>query len=79
MDVEKCPFLVEKLAIKILPCLICFKDGVQLDRLVGFEDLGNSDNFTTEQLERRLQSTGTFFSTSACSRRVLIRWVCVCV
>ncbi|KAF9057674.1 GTPase inhibitor [Panaeolus papilionaceus] len=32
--VENVPWLVEKLAIKILPCVICFVDGVTRDRYV---------------------------------------------
>ena len=30
--VENTPWLVEKLAIKVLPCVICFVDGVTKDR-----------------------------------------------
>lgn len=32
--VENMPWLVEKLAIKVLPCLMCFIDGVSKDRYV---------------------------------------------
>jgi hypothetical protein len=32
--VENMPWLVEKLAIKVLPCLMCFVDGVSKDRYV---------------------------------------------
>ncbi len=56
--VEDAPFLVDKLALKVLPCLICFHDGVTKDRLVGFEELGNSDAFATKSLEFRLQHAG---------------------
>ncbi|KAI0052989.1 thioredoxin-like protein [Auriscalpium vulgare] len=56
--VEKVPFLVEKLGIKVLPCVICFVDGVTKDRIVGFEDLGNKDSFSTATLELRLQQIG---------------------
>lgn len=30
--VENIPWLVEKLSIKVLPCVICFVDGVTKDR-----------------------------------------------
>jgi len=30
--VENIPWLVEKLGIKVLPCVICFIDGVSKDR-----------------------------------------------
>ncbi|KAF9019257.1 thioredoxin-like protein [Hymenopellis radicata] len=56
--VENIPWLVEKLAIKVLPCVICFMDGVAKDRLVGFEELGNVDAFATAVLELRLSGSG---------------------
>ncbi|KAJ3342769.1 hypothetical protein HDU83_005960 [Entophlyctis luteolus] len=54
IDVELCPFLVEKLKIQVLPCVIPFIKGVSVDRLIGFEELGESDSFQTAVLERRL-------------------------
>ncbi|KAI0092060.1 thioredoxin-like protein [Irpex rosettiformis] len=56
--VENVPFLVEKLGIKVLPAVYCFVKGVAKTRLVGFEDLGNKDNFETSVLERKLLDTG---------------------
>ncbi|TFK29386.1 GTPase inhibitor [Coprinopsis marcescibilis] len=56
--VENIPWLVEKLVIKVLPCVVCFENGVTKDRVVGFEELGNSDNFETAALELRLASCG---------------------
>ncbi|KAF7292367.1 hypothetical protein HMN09_01220800 [Mycena chlorophos] len=56
--VENVPWLVEKLAIKVLPCVICFVDGVSKDKLIGFEELGNSDGFETAVLEMRLGVSG---------------------
>ncbi|KAI9179257.1 hypothetical protein H9P43_005920 [Blastocladiella emersonii ATCC 22665] len=53
-DVENVPFLVDRLKVKVLPCVIFFVDGVSKDRLIGFEELGNTDNFTTDMLEKRL-------------------------
>ncbi|KAF9569318.1 thioredoxin-like protein, partial [Agrocybe pediades] len=58
VHVENIPWLVEKLFIKILPCVICFVDGIAKDRLVGFEELGNEDNFNTAILELRLSQSG---------------------
>ncbi|KAJ6171660.1 hypothetical protein N7470_000727 [Penicillium chermesinum] len=40
VDVRNAPFLVEKLGIRVLPCVIGFKDGVGIERVVGFEGLG---------------------------------------
>ncbi|GFZ00355.1 thioredoxin domain PLP3A-like protein [Actinidia rufa] len=45
------PFFVAKLAIKTLPCVILFRNGIGTDRLVGFQDLGGKDDFTTKTLE----------------------------
>ncbi|KAH9977928.1 thioredoxin-like protein [Lactifluus volemus] len=56
--VENVPFLVEKLEIKVLPCVICFIKGISKDRIIGFEELGNVDSFSTATLELRLQHTG---------------------
>ncbi|KAG8900772.1 hypothetical protein FRB99_005762 [Tulasnella sp. 403] len=60
--VESVPWLVEKLHIKILPCVICFVNGVTKDRLIGFEELGNDDAFTTATLELRLAQSGVIDS-----------------
>ncbi|VDB85449.1 unnamed protein product [Peniophora sp. CBMAI 1063] len=56
--VESVPFLVEKLGIQVLPCVISFINGVTKDRIIGFEELGNSDAFNTSTLELRLEQTG---------------------
>lgn len=58
-DVQDTPFLVEKLKIKVLPCMLAFVDGVCKERFVGFEDFGNADNFSTAALEWRLGRVGT--------------------
>jgi hypothetical protein len=55
INVENAPFLVTKLKIQVLPCVIAFIDGVSVDRIIGFEGLGrNPDSFTTKDLEARL-------------------------
>lgn len=59
VDVRSTPFLVEKLGIRVLPCVIGFKDGVGVDRVVGFEGLGTggvegTDKFSVQTLEKRL-------------------------
>ncbi|KAL6719644.1 hypothetical protein ACLMJK_001565 [Lecanora helva] len=59
IDVEHALFLVAKLSIRVLPCVIAFLDGVGVDRIVGFEGLGYSeDTFKTKDLETRLVSAG---------------------
>jgi thioredoxin-like negative regulator of GroEL len=57
--VENAPFLVTKLNVKILPCVLVFIDGRSVDRIVGFEGLGYTpDTFTTKDLEARLLASG---------------------
>jgi thioredoxin-like negative regulator of GroEL len=59
MNVENAPFLVTKLKIQVLPCVLSFIDGVSVDRIVGFEGLGYTlDTFTTTDLEGRLLASG---------------------
>uniref|UniRef100_A0A804LQ96 40S ribosomal protein S8 n=1 Tax=Zea mays TaxID=4577 RepID=A0A804LQ96_MAIZE len=53
-DTENAPFFVAKLAIKILPCVILFKKGIVVDRLVGIQDLRSKDDFLTRALEHIL-------------------------
>eukprot|EP00826_Nyctotherus_ovalis_P058154 TRINITY_DN7976_c0_g1_i8.p1 TRINITY_DN7976_c0_g1~~TRINITY_DN7976_c0_g1_i8.p1 ORF type:complete len:231 (+),score=79.19 TRINITY_DN7976_c0_g1_i8:153-845(+) len=54
INAEKAPFFVGKLQIKVLPTIVCFIDGIAVDRVVGFEDLGGKDDFPTLVLVRRL-------------------------
>ncbi|GAB7347904.1 hypothetical protein MBLNU459_g5427t1 [Dothideomycetes sp. NU459] len=55
INVENAPFLVTKLKIQVLPCTLCFVNGVSTDRIVGFEGLGyKPDTFTLRELEERL-------------------------
>lgn len=45
--------------IQVLPCLISIVDTLVVDRLIGFEDLGGNDQFTTKQLEERLATASS--------------------
>lgn len=63
VDVRGTPFLTEKLGIRVLPCVIGFKDGVGVDRVVGFEGLGTGgsdglEGFNVKVLEKRLLFKG---------------------
>lgn len=58
INVEKAKFLVEKLKIRILPAIFCFKGGIVVDKVVGFEEIGNTDSFQTVVLEKRLGKSG---------------------
>ncbi|KAJ2016668.1 hypothetical protein IWW57_005489 [Coemansia sp. S610] len=54
ISVERCPFLAQKFQVRVLPCLLLVDGGRVADRIVGFEELGNGDAFSTNTLERRL-------------------------
>ncbi|KAI0750756.1 GTPase inhibitor [Daedaleopsis nitida] len=56
--VENVPWLVERLGVKVLPCVMTFINGTSRDRIIGFEDLGNSDQFETATLEWKLLNSG---------------------
>ncbi len=45
---EKSPYLVEKLKIWMLPTLALIRQEKTIDYVVGFDDLGSKDDFTTE-------------------------------
>ena len=45
---EKSPYLVEKLKIWMLPTLALIRQEKTVDYMVGFDDLGSKDDFTTE-------------------------------
>lgn len=54
INAENCPFLAEKLSIVLLPTILMTKDNYACDRIEGFDELGGRDDFTTDQLARRL-------------------------
>jgi thiol-disulfide isomerase/thioredoxin len=59
INVENAAFLVVKLGVQVLPCVISFIDGVGVDRIIGFEGLGTKpDTFKLAQLEDRLLACG---------------------
>ncbi|WFD37825.1 uncharacterized protein MJAP1_000772 [Malassezia japonica] len=70
-DVKDTPFLVEKLGIQVLPCLLAFVSGVCKERFVGFEEFGNADNFTTAALEWRLGRVGVITPQQTASKPIL--------
>lgn len=58
IDAEKCAYLVERLHITIMPTIIMTEDNYAVDRIEGFFELGNTDKFSTEDLEERLSKKG---------------------
>ncbi|KAG2207598.1 hypothetical protein INT46_005571, partial [Mucor plumbeus] len=58
IEVQNAPFLVEKLQIKILPCVMAWVNGYAQTKIVGFDELGSSDSFQTAELELKLLHAG---------------------
>lgn len=54
LNVERCPFLTERLRIRIIPTIALVVDSKAKDYIVGFTDLGNCDDFSTEMMEWRI-------------------------
>lgn len=54
VNAENSPFLTQRLRIKVIPTIAIFKDNKTKDYIVGFTDLGNRDDFTTEMMEWRI-------------------------
>ena len=58
VNAERCRFLVQKRDVRVLPTIELFKDGKFVDRIVGFDDLGGKDDFSTEMMEWRIAQSG---------------------
>ncbi|CAK9810821.1 Thioredoxin domain-containing protein 9 [Anthophora quadrimaculata] len=58
LNVMRCPFLTERLRIKIIPTVALIVNSKTTDFIVGFTDLGNCDDFSTETLEYRISLSG---------------------
>nr|XP_049695900.1 thioredoxin domain-containing protein 9 [Helicoverpa armigera]XP_049695902.1 thioredoxin domain-containing protein 9 [Helicoverpa armigera] len=54
LDVERAPFLTGRLKIRVIPTIGLVKDNKTKDFIVGFTELGNRDDFSTELLEWRI-------------------------
>ncbi|MCJ1375494.1 hypothetical protein MMC20_006731 [Loxospora ochrophaea] len=66
IDVARAPFLVEKLGVRVLPCVMAFVDGKVVDRVVGFEGVSrarNGDGCSTGDMEARLVRSGVLERT----------------
>lgn len=54
IDAEKSPYLAEKLRIVVRPTLALIKNSKVDNYVVGFDELGGIDEFSTKELEERL-------------------------
>lgn len=66
---QDAPFFTVKLGIRVLPAVVLFKNGVSVDRVVGFEQLGGKDDFSTASLEARLKAADVVSSSKAAAAR----------
>jgi len=58
IDAERSKFLVERLRVKVMPTICLAKDGKTVDYIAGFDDLGGTDEFSTEMMEWRIARAG---------------------
>lgn len=58
LSVDRAPFITERLHIKTLPTIALLIDNIVKDKIIGFTDLGNHDDFSTDILEWRLARGG---------------------
>ncbi|CRK98580.1 CLUMA_CG011920, isoform A [Clunio marinus] len=58
VNAEKCPFLTTRLRIKVIPSIALIADNKTKDYIVGFTDLGNCDDFSTDMMEWRIAQSG---------------------
>ena len=54
LSVERAPFLCDRLKIRILPTIAVVINSLTKDYIKGFDDLGGTDDFSTDMLEWRL-------------------------
>mmetsp|Transcript_23526 Transcript_23526/g.33200 ORF Transcript_23526/g.33200 Transcript_23526/m.33200 type:complete len:252 (-) Transcript_23526:77-832(-) len=52
INAAKAPFFVQKLQIQTLPTVVYFRNGIAVERSIGFEDFGLRDDFKTEAFEK---------------------------
>lgn len=65
------PFFTVKLGIRVLPCIVLFKHGRVVSKIVGFDQLGGKDDFSTASLEKQLHAAGL---TTSSSSKAAARW-----
>lgn len=54
IDAEKSPYVAEKLKIWALPTIVLIRDGKTDHSIIGFEEMGGRDDYSTETLEKVL-------------------------
>jgi len=59
MNIEKSPYLAEKLRIIMLPTIMLINEGRTEHSIIGFDEMGGSDDFETEAFEEILSQWGS--------------------
>ena len=70
IDVKDCPFVVEKLGVRVLPCVIGFVKGVVKGRVTGFEGLCWDGKENGADVTRSLEQT--VVSWTVLTKRLLL-------
>ena len=70
VNVGDCPFVVEKLGIQVLPCVIGYIHGVAKGRIVGFEGVTSGGNEQGVKVTRTIEATAVEWKVLP--RRLLI-------
>jgi hypothetical protein len=65
IDAEKSPYLTEKLKIWMLPTLALIRNEKTVDYVVGLDDMGGKDDFSTDVLAGRLAAVGVITQQDA--------------
>ena len=65
---------MEKLQVRMLPCVLMFVGGVAVDRIVGFEDLGAKDDFPTSKVGGVTGSRRHGLSVSEAIYSIRLKW-----
>jgi ribonuclease HIII len=63
VNAEKSPFLVERLRIVMLPTITLVREGRTDHAIIGFDEMGGGDDFTTASLEAVLVAHGLLFES----------------
>lgn len=69
INAEKAPYLTDKLKIWMLPTLALVKSEKVVDYVVGFDDMGGKDDFSTEELAERLARADAIKPDAAAARQ----------
>lgn len=56
INAEKAPYLAERLRIVMLPTVMLIKNGKTDHSIIGFDELGDKDDFTTNEFEEVLRN-----------------------